>query len=685
MFPRRAITALTIVLVAVNGVAGLSEVQVLAAEPYPPTATPSSVATAPRTPGPTSPGTPVATTTRTATATVGRTSTPTRTRTATPTRTRTATPVSTATPGVVATQTTSATVSSAPTATPTAVATPAPTATAGGVAGTTYYLSPDGNDANGGTSSTAPWRTFGKAFNSGRPLKAGDALVLLDGTYTVATTGLPTINCAATGGNANQGTATQPITIRAQNERKAFLSSDGTHAGLEMFNCTWWRVEGLRAENADNAMAPQGAGYPFRFSNVSNLTARRLLGARNNRKQNTHIFAVEDSSYVLLEECEAYFFHRHAFSIWQSRYVTVRRCYANSMLYGDMGCCSPIDNRAYGDSAVSLYGTSDSIIENCISENRANGFSIAGIVNALDPSGSGGRRNQVLGSMSIDDDVAFFVASRPKYVVPDRGEMNNARDNEVRDFVAVRGAANQIFGRQVANLKIQNATLYGSSNAGLVLDSSNSWACQSDTYRCAGTGDQCTSNAQCAGACSTYDGGPGCCVRNADGCSFTATNLLSFGHRGPGVMVQAQQQSWLIDSASSVGADATYYLVPGFGGYTAPNESSYTDTIGNLRNARELTPTGMGLGSGQCIAWVPEGSNMKGQGKNGADLGATILYRYEAGALTPQPLWAPATGSFPCGAVVPGVNDGPLRCGNVHTRLNVRTNGCSFPSGYPTS
>ena len=32
--------------------------------------------------------------------------------------------------------------------------------------------------------------------------------------------------------------------------------------------------------------------------------------------------------------------------------------------------------------------------------------------------------------------------------------------------------------------------------------------------------------------------------------------------------------------------------------------------------------------------------------------------------------------------VFSGVNDGAKRCTNVHTRLNVNTAGCLFPSGY---
>jgi hypothetical protein len=60
-----------------------------------------------------------------------------------------------------------------------------------------------------------------------------------------------------------------------------------------------------------------------------------------------------------------------------------------------------------------------------------------------------------------------------------------------------------------------------------------------------------------------------------------------------------------------------------------------------------------------------------------------VLYRYENGTLTSQPLWDPNTGRFACGAIIPGVNDiAGSSCFDVHKRLNVEANGCSLPVGY---
>ena len=61
------------------------------------------------------------------------------------------------------------------------------------------------------------------------------------------------------------------------------------------------------------------------------------------------------------------------------------------------------------------------------------------------------------------------------------------------------------------------------------------------------------------------------------------------------------------------------------------------------------------------------------------NIGANIVYRYENGALTSTPLWDPQTGAFPCGAIVPGINDGERRCATLHRRLNVDTDGCALP------
>src|SRR5262245_45456959 len=495
--------------------------------------------------------------------------------------------------------------------------------------GATYYLSPNGNDSNPGTAADRPWRSFDTVLNASRPLRPGDTVVLLDGSYSRQTTGLPHVDCGPTG-NAPNGTPERPVVVRAQHERQALLQSDGSAPGFSMEGCRWWQVEGLQAASRD-ADAPQAGGYPFRFSRVDHVTLERLLGSHNNRRQNTHVFAVEDSTNVLLEECEAYFFHRHAFSLWRSRFVTLRRCYANSMRYGERGCCSTIDNRAYGDEAFSLYGTSDSIVENSISENEANGYQIHGIANPLDPSGSGGRHNRILGCVSLDDSVPLLVSSRTA-----GGAYRNAEGNEIRNFVAANMSGAGIFLRGAAGTRVERATLYGSTGAGgLVADGGDP-----------GMGGSC---------------GPS----NPDGCSVIARAVLSLGHRdGDGFRVSGQER-WLIDWSVASGNRVDY----------APPEPP-DDDAGHIRHSRTVDVPEIGLGDGQCLIRVPHRSALMNAAGKARNIGSTILDRYRDGRLTPQALWDPATGAFPCGAVVAGINDGPIRCTNVHERLNVNAHGC---------
>ena len=83
----------------------------------------------------------------------------------------------------------------------------------------TYYIAPDacdsyhtdchpelGNDTNAGTLAQ-PWKTFTRAWNTNTGLKAGDTLILLNGTY---------YQQIRPSGNA--GTAENPITIKASED-----------------------------------------------------------------------------------------------------------------------------------------------------------------------------------------------------------------------------------------------------------------------------------------------------------------------------------------------------------------------------------------------------------------------------------------------------------------------------------
>jgi hypothetical protein len=84
----------------------------------------------------------------------------------------------------------------------------------------------------------------------------------------------------------------------------------------------------------------------------------------------------------------------------------------------------------------------------------------------------------------------------------------------------------------------------------------------------------------------------------------------------------------------------------------------------------------------ECVAYLGPLSQLRGAAGADGDVGANVLYRYQDGTLTREPLWDPKTGGFPCGAVVPGINDDPAQsCIGVHERFRVGSEDCLLP--YP--
>ena len=144
--------------------------------------------------------------------------------------------------------------------------------------------------------------------------------------------------------------------------------------------------------------------------------------------------------------------------------------------------------------------------------------------------------------------------------------------------------------------------------------------------------------------------------------SIFSDNSLAVNNASTGFRVTNDVATWTIDTPNAYSNSTNY------------SPSSSPNLINNSENDPQV---------GSCKVYIPDGSSMKNAGKNGKDIGANVLYRYENGVLTGQRLWDPGTGKFPCGAIVGGVNDIPgTSCFDVHTRLNVNTTGCPFPAVY---
>jgi hypothetical protein len=392
---------------------------------------------------------------------------------------------------------------------------------------------------------------------------------------------------------------------------------------------------GLHASNADSSAAGESEGDTMHFYRNEHLVLRRLLATHPNRSCpnktlpycNAHAIGFDEVKDVLLEESETYDYHRHGISVFRSREVNVRRCYMNSR--GNIGNVS-------NATGVVLYGSSNSIVENSIGEDTG-GINVNG--GTVFDGTKGGYHNLLVGNVTLRNRYGTNLRARSF-----GGPVLPLGDNTVRDCVFASSIDTGVWARGASNTLLENVTVFGASNeSGVIADE--------DTIE----------GAFCSG--------------NPDGCSITIRNVLSFANRGDGFRIRPDiVQPWRIEYSNSFRNGGSDY---------SPSET-IGDDDGNIRHSRTDEPTKMGLAAGQCLLWVPDGSSMKGAGKDGRDIGARILHRTEAGKQTNVPLWDTTTGAFPCGALVPGVNDvAGSSCNDVHRRLNINTNGCQFPAGYP--
>lgn len=226
-----------------------------------------------------------------------------------------------------------------------------------------FYIATDGDDGNDG-SSLNPWKTWAFALAQ---LDPGETLIVKNGEYDAANgAGWPNVNCSS---GYNNGTSSQPITIRAENERQAWLKGAGENSDrFRLENCSWWRIEGLRISDADNASTTTNR-YVVLLRSSTNNVLRRLLVHNNNRYVNSHLVNLDGSHNNLIEEVEAYNFNRHAIIPNSgSDNNIIRRVYCNSRSHGDIQGGFPSGNSSGGDSCVSIYPGSFNTVENVFAE-----------------------------------------------------------------------------------------------------------------------------------------------------------------------------------------------------------------------------------------------------------------------------------------------------------------------------
>jgi hypothetical protein len=490
--------------------------------------------------------------------------------------------------------------------------------------GRVFHLAADGNDAADG-SVAAPWQTWPLAL---RQLIPGDTLIAHDGAWTdqascagletpcLSSTSLPVANCSAT---ERDGTPSLPITIIAQHQRHAHVAG-GVNSAITVLDCASWIVDGLYGSGVDTAPGA-GPGGVFMFDDTPGLIARNLLAVHPNRCGNFPAIAVGGTSTgstdAVIEDSEAYDFHRGGLFAADSQNVTLRRNFVHSRDGTDQPCYStvPADRGDVGMNCYFFVTAPSCRIESSIAENVYDAFIGAEAVTF-----------SLHGSIALDAGYGVLHQSNQMPIVI------QPTPRAVEDFVCLncdvgiwnRGLRTSATGVTLVGGRARFAPSYG---AGILAD--------------AGTGP---------GGVSTW------------------RNILASDNERVGFEI-AGQSSWSVSYSTVAGSPVAY----------TPAEP-LDDDAGNIRRSLTTAPTQIGDTDGSCLVYVPRTSNMAGAGENGADIGANVVYRSVDAVTTDRKLWDQRTGQFPCGAIVPGVNDVPGRsCFDVHERLRVGVAGCAIP------
>ena len=262
------------------------------------------------------------------------------------------------------------------------------------VTGTTYYLSPNGNDAALGTTEGHAWKTFNRAWTD---LYPGDTLVLLDGVYT-----------QSLAPNVRDGEPVNPITIRAKNDGKAILEGENVRAPVSLAR-DYYVIEGIVAQNS--------SGTVYVITGNNNIL-RRVSGYNANKDGNSHVFTISTSHDNLLEDCIASGTGRKMIFTWGGNHNTIRRCLARWQHYEMREHCG---EWPWGEN-LEFYNSSNSLMENSIGYGGAptTNVSVLGNINSANGNTPFSRDNRLLGvialrpSMFADDTVMEWSTTRPQ-------------------------------------------------------------------------------------------------------------------------------------------------------------------------------------------------------------------------------------------------------------------------------
>lgn len=273
--------------------------------------------------------------------------------------------------------------------------------------GQTFYISPNGNDLNTGTTAELPFKTFNHSFSM---MSAGDQLYLLDGTYSLAL-GTGVINWqGANSQQAPSGVSKSKMTcIRALHPGNVMILG-GLFVGRSFRKDSFIYYEGVTFKTGDAIVGGGGSLYNSDYIYIKNCgfesstnSGGGILGSGTNdgNWSNTNL---------LFEDIWVWGHERIGLIIYRSDHVVVRRA-----LIRNDGCSSHSNECGSntGNSMVgtTIYNSHHVLFENVISADNIlgpGGYSGASDIqtawhdNFIYPFGA----NQWLGVMSINSEYA---------------------------------------------------------------------------------------------------------------------------------------------------------------------------------------------------------------------------------------------------------------------------------------
>ena len=418
-----------------------------------------------------------------------------------------------------------------------------------------------------------------------RQLNPGDTLILGDGVYK-QTLGLNNVH----------GTPDNYITIKAENDGQAIIDGerhlgwDGGRQTMIISNSSYVNIEGIFAKDCFGNDTYTGQCHtvhiwePSHHINFRRVTAMSGYSAR---------FAISDNPtthHILFEDCAAYGEGHYGIYIGPANHhITLRRFFSEWKEYYNCGWACNIE----------LYGGYDDIFENVVSFNTSD------------------RDLPCWGTDWSDGQEKWLPVH--DFVFPGRNQklLGSIAVNGKGDSFVLTGTNDSTF----ENIVSINAINKETNHEGFLINVSRPPFCS------ASTGNILNNFAW---------------INNDPAARGTAV----FGERSdcPGV----PGPSLTVKNSFFQGNDSAYAF------YKARNDSSilnhshnrFSSNISNLyyqtsagENESRLDPNWNTAKYGYGAYLMASKTNLAGQGENGETIGADVLYRYQDGVLTNEPLW----------------------------------------------